>query len=149
MKRLLVVVMVIAMSVAFAACGSGEAEEPEAPSSLTPTDIQVEAIEGEDANVYSVIYDIDTEDTDAWKEQWSGYDSEEVCVNTAVDGIKACKERDDWTDTSVVYGYAGEPLAKNMLYSYGDDGSDGNYTSIKLFQLGIYNDTYDLQGELD
>ena len=149
MKKLFVVVMVVAMGFAFVACGSGEAEEPEAPTSYTPTDIQVEAIEGEDANVYSVIYDIDTEDTDAWKEQWSGYDSEEVCINTAIEGIRACMDRDDWTDTSVVYGYAGEPLLKNMLYSYGFNGVDGDYTSIKLFQLGIFNDTYDLQGELD
>lgn len=148
MKKILMIIMVMAMSFAFVACGSEEATE-EAPTAYTFTDIQVEAIDGEDANVYKVIYDIDTSDSDAWKEAWSGYDSEEVCVNTAIEGIKACKDRDDWTDTSVVYGYAGEPLLKNMLYSYGFNGVDGDYDSIKLFQLGIYNESYVLQGELE
>ena len=111
--------------------------------SYSPSDIQVETLD-DGTNVYSVIYDIDTSDSDTWKEAWPGYDSEEICVNTSVDGIKACMDRDDWTDGSVVYGYAQEAVLKNMLYSY---GVDGNLTDINLFQLGIYNDTYTLQGE--
>ena len=47
--------------------------------------------------------------------------------------------QDDWSDDSIVYGYAKEPLAKNMLYSY---GQDGDYTGIAMYQIGIYNDTY-------
>ena len=93
-------------------------------------------------NIYSVIYDIDNEDTQAW----SGYDSDDLCVNTAIDGIKACMDRDDWVDNSAVIGYAGEALLKNELYSY---GSDYDFTGIQLYQVGIYNDTYTLQGELE
>ena len=122
---------------AFAACGGSDAEEPAA---LTYSDIQVEDADG--VNVYSVIYDIDNTDT----EQWSGYDTDEAVVQVAVDGIKACMARDDWSDGSIVYGYAKEPLLKNMMYGY---GVDGNYSGIDLYQVGIYNDTYTLQGELD
>lgn len=135
MKRFLIVVMAIAF--AFALCACGSAEEP---SALQPTDIQVEDAYG--VNVYSVIYDVDNSDTDAW----SGYDTDEACVQAAVDGIKQCMSRDDWSDDAIVYGYAGEPLLKNMLYSY---GQDGDYSGIALYQVGVYNDTYVLQGELD
>ena len=67
-------------------------------------------------------------------------------MNTAIDGIKACMDRDDWVDNSAVIGYAGEALLKNELYSY---GSDYDFTGIQLYQVGIYNDTYTLQGELE
>lgn len=142
MRKLLIFIMVITMGIAFTACGSDESAS-EQPTSITPSDIQVEALD-DGTNIYSVIYDIDTEDSDAWREAWSGYDSDELCVNTAVDGIKACMERDDWVDGSVVNGYAGEALLKYELYSFGVDNTLG----IDLYQLGIYNDTYTLQGEL-
>lgn len=141
MRKLLIFIMVITMGIAFTACGSEESAE--APTSYTPSDIQVEALD-DGTNIYSVIYDIDTEDSDAWREAWSGYDSDELCVNTAVDGIKACMERDDWVDGSVVNGYAGEALLKYELYSFGVENTLG----IDLYQLGIYNDTYTLQGEI-
>lgn len=142
MRKLLIFIMVITMGITFAACGSDESAE--APASYTPTDIQVEALD-DGTNIYSVIYDIDTSDTDAWKEAWPGYDSEEICVNTAVEGIKACMDRDDWVDGSAVIGYAGEPILKYELYSY---GTDSDYSYIQLYQLGIGNDTYTLQGEI-
>ena len=129
------------MGTIFAACGSDESAEE--PTSYTPSDIQMEALD-DGTNVYSVIYDIDPADTDAWRDAWSGYDSEDICVNTAIEGIKACMDRDDWVDGSSVIGYAGEALLKYEMYSYGVEGTDG----IDLYQLGVYNDTYTLQGEL-
>ena len=143
MKKLLIFIMVISMGMIFTACGSDESAE--APTSYTPSDIQVEALD-DGTNIYSVIYDIDTSDSDAWKEAWSGYDSDELCVNTAIDGIKACMDRDDWVDNSAVIGYAGEAELKYELYSY---GTDYDFTYIQLYQLGIGNDTYTLQGELE
>lgn len=137
MKKCLMFVMVMAMGILFAACGSDEAD---APASYHPSDIQVEDADG--VNVYSVIYDVDISDTEAW----SGYDSDDVVKQTAIDGIKACMDRDDWSNDAIVYGYANEALLKNMMYSY---GRDGDYTGIELYQIGIYNDTYTLQGELD
>lgn len=139
MKKLLIFFMVVSMGILFTACGSDESAE--APTAYTPTDIQMEALD-DGTNIYSVIYDIDNEDTQAW----SGYDSDELCVNTAIDGIKACMDRDDWVDNSAVIGYAGEALLKNELYSY---GSDYDFTGIQLYQVGIYNDTYTLQGGLE
>lgn len=137
MKKLILLLVPI-MMLAFAACGGSEpAEESDA---LAPTDIQVEDADG--VNVYSVLYDVDNTDTDAW----SGYDTDEAVVQVAVDGIKACMDRDDWKDGSIVYGYAQEPLLKNMLYSY---GQDGDYSVIELYQVGVYNDSYTLAGELD
>lgn len=141
MRKLLIFIMVITMGIAFTACGSDESAE--APTSYSPADIQVEALD-DGTNIYSVIYDIDPSDTDAWREAWSGYDSDDLCVNTAVDGIKTCMDREDWIDGSVVNGYAGEALLKYELYSYGVENTDG----IDLYQLGIYNDTYTLQGEI-
>lgn len=140
MKKFLIVVMVLAASFAFCSCGSSE---PEQPTAYEPTAIEVENADG--VNVYSVIYDIDNTDTEAW----SGYDTDEINVNTAVNGIKECMQRDDWTDDSVVYGYAKEAALKNMLYQYGYNGIDGDYDSIKLYQVGAYNDDYTLQGELE
>ncbi len=137
MKKCLMFIMVFAMGIFFAACGS---EEADAPTAYPPSDIQVEEADG--VNVYSVIYDVDISDTEAW----SGYDSDDVVKQTAIEGIKACMDRDDWSDDSIVYGYANEALLKNMMYSY---GQDGDYTGIELYQIGIYNDTYTLQGELD
>ena len=137
MKKALIIVMAFCMVLAFCSCGSDEETEQ---SQLTPTDIQVEDADG--VNVYSVIYDIDNTDTDAW----SGYDTNEDEVQAAIDGIKDCKARDDWKDGSIVYGYAQEPLLKNMMYGY---GVDGDYSVIQLYQVGIYNDSYTLQGELD
>ena len=137
MKKYLIIVMALTLVFAFCSC---ESDAPEEPSALSPSDIQVEDADG--VNVYSVIYDIDNSDS----EVWSGYDTNEAEVQTAIDGIKECKNRDDWSDDSIVYGYAKEPLAKNMLYSY---GQDGDYSGIALYQIGIYNDTYTLQGELD
>ena len=139
MKKLLIFIMVAFMGILFTACGSDEAAD--APTAYTPTDIQVESLD-DGTNIYSVIYDVDKDDTTAW----SGYDTDELCVNTAIDGIKACMERDDWVDNSAVIGYAGEALLKNELYSY---GSDYDFTGIQLYQVGIYNDTYTLQGELE
>lgn len=140
MKKFLIIVMVLTASFAFCSCGSSE---PEQPTAYEPTAIEVENADG--VNVYSVIYDIDNTDTEAW----SGYDTDEINVNTAVNGIKECMQRDDWTDDSVVYGYAKEALLKNMMYQYGYNGIDGDYDSIKLYQVGAYNDDYVLQGELD
>lgn len=140
MKKFLIIIMVLAASFAFCSCGSSE---PEQPTAYEPTAIEVENADG--VNVYHVIYGIDNTDTEAW----SGYDTDEINVNTAVNGIKECMQRDDWTDDSVVYGYAKEALLKNMMYQYGYNGIDGDYDSIKLYQVGIYNDDYVLQGELD
>jgi hypothetical protein len=140
MKKFLIIIIVLAASFAFCSCGSSE---PEQPTAYEPTAIEVENADG--VNVYSVIYDIDNTDTEAW----SGYDTDEINVNTAVNGIKECMQRDDWTDDSVVYGYAKEALLKNMMYQYGYNGIDGDYDSIKLYQVGVYNDDYVLQGELD
>lgn len=137
MKKYLIIVMALTLVFAFCSCGS---DAPEEPSALSPSDIQVEDADG--VNVYSVIYDVDISDTEAW----SGYDTDDVVKQTAIDGIKACMDRDDWSDDSIVYGYANEALLKNMMYSY---GQDGDYTGIGLYQVGIYNDTYTLQGELD
>ena len=139
MKKLLIFIMVVSMGILFTACGSDESAD--APTAYTPTDIQVESLD-DGTNIYSVIYDVDNEDTTAW----SAYDTDELCVNTAIDGIKACMDRDDWVDNSAVIGYAGEALLKNELYSY---GSDYDFTGIQLYQVGIYNDTYTLQGELE
>lgn len=139
MKKILIIVMVICMGMIFTACGSDESTE--APTAYTPTDIQVEALD-DGTNIYSVIYDIDNTDTEAW----SGYDTDELCTNTAIDGIKACMDRDDWVENSTVIGYAGEALLKNEMYSY---GTDYDFTYIQLYQVGIANDTYTLQGELD
>lgn len=130
MRKCLIFIMVISMTILFSACGSDE------PTALTPTDIQY------DDGVYSVIYDIDNSDTEAW----SGYDTNEAEVQTAIDGIKACKEDASWSDDAIVFGYAKEPKLKNMMYSY---GMDGDYSGIAMYQIGIYNDTYVLQGELD
>ena len=140
MKKFLIIIMVLTASFAFCSCGSSE---PEQPTAYEPTAIEVENADG--VNVYHVIYDIDNTDTEAW----SGYDTDEINVNTAVNGIKECMQRDDWTDDSVVYGYAKEALLKNMMYQYGYNGIDGDYDSIKLYQVGVYNDDYVLQGELD
>lgn len=140
MKKFLIIVMVLTASFAFCSCGSSE---PEQPTAYEPTAIEVENADG--VNVYHVLYDIDNTDTEAW----SGYDTDEINVNTAVNGIKECMQRDDWTDDSVVYGYAKEAVLKNMMYQYGYNGIDGDYDSIKLYQVGIYNDDYVLQGELN
>ncbi len=137
MKKLILLLIPI-MMLAFAACGGSESADES--GALAPADIQVEDADG--VNVYSVLYDIDNTDTDAW----SGYDTNQTEVQVAVDGIKACMDRDDWKDGSIVYGYAQEPLLKNMMYSY---GQDGDYSGIALYQVGIYNDTYTLQGEFD
>lgn len=140
MKKFLIVVMVLAASFMFCSCGSSE---PEQPTAYAPTAIEVENADG--VNVYSVIYDIDNTDT----EVWSAYSYDEMVSKTAVNGIKECMQRDDWADDSVVYGYANEALLKNMMYQYGFNGIDGDYDSIKLYQVGVYNDDYVLQGELD
>lgn len=140
MKKILIIIMVLAASFCLCSCGSSE---PEQPTAYEPTAIEVENADG--VNVYHVLYDIDNTDTEAW----SGYDTDEINVNTAVNGIKECMQRDDWTDDSVVYGYANEAYLKNMMYQYGYNGIDGDYDSIKLYQVGVYNDDYTLQGELD
>ena len=137
MKRILIIVMVISMTLAFCSCGSDEAAEPTAYS---PTDIQVEATD--DGNIFYVIYDIENED----KEQWHGYDSYDNEVQTAINGIKECMSRDDWTDNSCVRGYAGDTDLSHTIYTY---GADYDYSKIDLYQIGIYNDSYVLQGELD
>ena len=139
MKKFLIIVMAMAMALVFCSCGGEDSEEPVAYS---PSDIQVEAID-DSSNAFYVIYDITTE-----KEDWSGYPEDQRELDTAINGIKECISSDDWTDKSVVFGYAGKPLLKNMLYSYGDDGSDGNYDTIKFFQYGVYNTSYTLQDEL-
>ena len=143
MKKILMFVMVVAMGLFFCSCGGSDAPDQEEVTSYSPSDIQVTELD-DGTNLYSVIYDIATDDTDAWKQAWSGYDSEELCVNTAVDGIKACMDRDDWKDGSAVIGYAGEAEPKYELYSY---GTEYDFSGIQLYQLGIYNDTYTLQGE--
>ena len=140
MKKILIIVMVLAASLCLCSCGSSE---PEQPTAYEPTAIEVENADG--VNVYHVIYDIDNTDT----EQWSGYDTDEIVINTAVNGIKECMQRDDWTDGSIVYGYAKEAVLKNMMFQYGYNGIDGDYDSIKLYQVGVYNDDYVLQSELD
>ena len=134
MKKVLLIVLSLVF--VFALCSCGEPEQ----TAYSPSDIQAEEVDGD--VIYSVIYaDIDNSTTD----QWSGYDTKEIEVQTAIDGIKACMQRDDWTDNSVVFGYAGDTKLKNMIYSYGNN----SYTGIDLYQIGIYNDTYTLQGELD
>lgn len=140
MKKFLIIIMVMTAAFAFCSCGSSE---PEQPTAYEPTAIEVENADG--VNVYHVIYDIDNTDT----EVWSGYDTDEMVSNTAVNGVKECMQRDDWTDDSVVYGYAKEALLKNMMYQYGYNGIDGDYDSIKLYQVGIYNDDLVLTDELE
>ena len=137
MKKILIIVMVISMTLAFCSCGS---DAPEEPTSYSPADIQVE--ETDEGNVYFVIYDIENED----KEQWSGYDTKENEVQTAIDGIKACMQRDDWTDNSCVRGYAKDTDLSHTIYTY---GADYDYSKIDLYQVGVYNDSYVLQGELE
>lgn len=136
MKKFLIVVMVIGMISAF--CGCGGSDEPTA---YDPVDIQVEAIDGEDANVYHVIYDIDGSNTDEWSGFWDSRESE-----TALNGIKECMARDDWTDTSVVYG---EDTNSTALYSYGFNGIDGDYQSVKFFEGGMFHKDYSVEGMLD
>lgn len=140
MKKFLIIIMVLTASLCLCSCGSSE---PEQPTAYEPTAIEVENADG--VNVYHVLYDIDNTDTEAW----SGYDTDEINVNTAVNGVKECMQRDDWTDDSVVYGYANEALLKNMMYQYGYNGIDGDYDSIKLYQVGIYNDDLVLTDELE
>lgn len=130
MKKL-ILIMCLALAFAFCACGSEEEE----PVAYSPSDIQVEDADG--VNVYSVIYNITTE-----KEDWSGYPEDQRELDTAVNGIKECMDRDDWSDGSIVYGYAQEPLLKNMLYSY--DSTD----VIKFYQYGIYNTDFLVGDEL-
>ncbi len=142
-KWLMTVLIITIMALLLVACG-GEETSKEDVETYSPIEIQVEDA-GDGTSVFSVIYDIDAHN----KEQWTGYPENEREMNTALEGIKQCMERDDWTDGSVIYGYGGETLLKNIIYSYGYDGSDGNYNSIKFFQLGIYNTTYQLTGELD
>ena len=141
MRKFLIVIMALAAAVVLCACGSDQTAD--APAVYSPTDIQVETTDG--VNVYSVIYDIDNTSTD----EWSGYDTNDNEVQTAIDGIKDCKDRGDWVDGSVVYGYSKEPALKNMLYQYGSNGIDGDYNTIRLYQCGVFNDEYTLQGELD
>lgn len=138
MKRILIIVMTICAALAFCSCGSGE--ESTEPTTYSPTDIQVEATE--DGNIYSVIYDIENDD----KEQWHGYDSYENEVQTAINGIKECMAREDWTDNSCVRGYAGDTELSHTIYTY---GTEYDYTKIDLYQVGVYNESYILQGELD
>lgn len=138
MKKILIIVMTLAMTFAFCSCGS---DAPEEPTAYSPTDIQAEALD-DGTMLYSVIYDISNEDT----EQWSGYDSKEYEVQTAIDGIKACMERDDWTDGSCVRGYAGDTELMHTIYVY---GADFDYSKIDLYQVGVYNESYVLQGELE
>lgn len=134
MKKIVLIILALVFVFAFCSCGDPE------PTAYSPSDIQAEEVDGD--VIYSVIYeDIDNSTT----EQWSGYDSKEIEVQTAIDGVKACMQRDDWTNHSVVFGYAGEAKMKNMIYSYGANSYDG----IDLYQIGVYNDTYTLQGELD
>ena len=135
MNKYLGFLCVLALLFAFCSCGGSEE-----PSAYSPSDITVEAID-DSSNVYHVIYDIDASDT----EVWSGHFTDPIALQTAVDGIKECITRDDWTDTSVVYG---EDTSGTNMYSYGDDGMDGNYDQIKFFQVGIYDKSYNLQGEL-
>lgn len=141
MRKSLIFIMLLALCFAFSSCGSSETADE--PTALSYTDIQVEDADG--VNVYSVIYDIDNTDTEAW----SGYDTDEMVAATCVDGVKACLARDDWKDGSIVYGYANEPLLKNILYQYGFNGIDGDYETIRLYQVGIYNDDFVLTDELE
>ena len=140
MKKFLIIIMVLAASLCLCSCGSSE---PEQPTAYEPTAIEVENADG--VNVYHVIYDINNTDTDVW----SAYSYDEIVTETAVNGIKACMDRDDWTDDSIVYGYANEALLKNMMYQYGYNGIVGDWDSIKLYQVGIYNDDLVLTDELD
>ena len=137
MKKYLIFIMGIFMMFALCSCGSDEPEQ----TALTYTDIQAEELD-DGGVVYTVVYDIDAEDT----EQWSGHFTDEATLQAAVDGINACISRDDWTDNSVVYGKDSNGLT---MYSYGNDGMDGNYDQIRFFQVGIFDRAYDLQGELD
>ena len=137
MKKILIIVMVVSMTLAFCSCGSDEPEQ----TALSPTDIQAEQLD-DGGVVYTLVYDIDAEDT----EQWSGHFTHDDVLQTAIDGIKTCMGRDDWTDNSVIYGEDRNGLT---MYSYGDDGLDGNYTQIRFYQVGIFDRAYDLQGELE
>lgn len=139
MKKIFLVVSIFIIITALCACSDSE----DKPKAYSPTNIKVEKADG--GNVYSLIYDIDIDD----KDQWSGYPEHENELQTAIDGIKKCMQRDDWTKDSVVYGYAKKALLKNTLYSYGYDGTDGNNSAIKFFQIGIYNTTYQLTDELE
>ena len=140
MKKFLIIIMVLAASLCLCSCGSSE---PEKPTAYEPTAIEVENADG--VNVYHVLYDIDNTDTEAW----SAYSYDEMVSNTAVNGVKECMQRDDLTDDSIVYGYANEALLKNMMYQYGYNGIDGDWNTIKLYQVGIYNDDLVLTDELE
>jgi len=136
MRKILIIIMGIVMTFAMCSCGSDEPEQ----TALTYNDIQAEQLD-DGGVVYTVVYGIDAEDT----EQWSGHFTNAEVLQTAVDGIKACMNRDDWTDNSVVYGKDSNGVT---MYSYGDDGMDGNYTQIRFYQVGIFDRAYDLQDEL-
>lgn len=139
MKKLIVIISVLV--IVFALCSCGDSEDTSA--AYLPTKIKIEKLD--DGNVYSLIYDVDVSDN----EQWSGYPEDDRELNTAIDGIKECMKRDDWNDNSVVYGYGKKALLKNVMFSYGYDGTDGNNSAIKFFQIGIYNTTYQLTDELE
>lgn len=141
-KKVIVGALIVIMMIAFCSCGS-DSEEQE-PTGYDPVDIQVEAVD-DDSNAYLLIYDVSVEDTD----QWNGYPEHERELQTALNGIKQCISRDDWTPTSVIHAYGGEAKLSNQMYSYGDDGLDGNLNSVKFFQYGIYTTTYQLTDELD
>lgn len=138
MKKLIAIISVLV--IVFALCSCGDSEDTSA--AYSPTKIKVEKLD--DGNVYSLIYDVDVSDD----KQWSGYPEDDRELNTAIDGIKECMKRDDWNDNSVVYGYGKKALLKNVMFSYGYDGTDGDDSSIKFFQLGIYNTTFQLTDEL-
>lgn len=137
MKKILIIVMVISMTLAFCSCGSTE-EVSEEPTAYSPVDIQVEAIEDEDANVYHVIYDIDALDEEQWTGRWDDRESQ-----TAINGIKEVISRDDWTPTSVIYG---EDKSGALLYSYGFNGIDGDYQSVKFYVGNMFHKSYGLDG---
>lgn len=137
MRKILLILIPAVLMFAFCACGGSDEEEPAA---YTPIDVQVEAIDGEDANVYTLVYDIDGANTDEWSGYWDARERD-----TAVNGIKQCLDRDDWTPTSVIYG---EDEAGTALYSYGWNGIDGDYESVKFFQAGVFHKSYELDGLL-
>lgn len=134
-----IILLLVPIMAIFMFCGCGGSAEDE-PTAYSPSDIQVEAIEGEDSNVYTLVYDIDGANTDEWSGFWDARESE-----TAISGIKECINRDDWTATSVVYG---KDTAGTYLYSYGFDGTDGNYDSVKFFEAGVFHKSYELDGML-
>lgn len=138
MKKIIILIALLIVVFSFSACGDQDVQ----PTAYKPTEIKVEKLD--DGNIYSVIYDIDIDDT----EQWNGYPENDNELQTALNGIKKCMDRDDWTSGSTVYGYAKKALLKNIMYSYGYDGTDGDDSSIKFFQLGIYNTTFQLTDEL-